>query len=502
MYLPQFHRVKENDEWWGEGFTEWRAVKKAEKLFPEHYQPRVPLGNRYYDLMEKDTMQWQADIMKQYGVDAQCFYHYWFKDGRRILEKPAENLLQWQDVDMPFCFCWANDAWARTWSKLSNKNVWANTFEEQKEENDSGILLEQNYGNEEQWRNHYIYLLSFFKDQRYIKIQNRPVFMIYSSTLIWCLNEMLDKWSRWARQDGFDGIYYIGVDNRCSEKEVFQAVLNLEPLYVRKIFDFKSSARKNFLRIDYDEAWSEMLKSQATSENMLYSALVGYDDTPRRGKEGTIIENATPEKFQQYLTELIAKNMANNNELIFINAWNEWGEGMHLEPDEKYGYGYLEAVKYAKEHYTEYLDKYKNMNQYKNDALQKEVEFWSAKSARYEGYWRILDAWLCLKEEHISVDTYFIDRGIYSIAIYGLGMLGKHLLNELDNSQLKIAYGIDRKSDALHMDMRIYTLDDELPEVDMIVVTTTYAYVDIVRQLQKKGCKNVVSLEEVIMELV
>ena len=113
MYLPQFHRVKENDEWWGEGFTEWTAVRGAKQLFNGHYQPRIPQNRNYYDLLEKDTMLWQASLMKQYGIDGMCIYHYWFKDGRKILEKPAENLLQWKDVDMPFCFSWANETWAR-----------------------------------------------------------------------------------------------------------------------------------------------------------------------------------------------------------------------------------------------------------------------------------------------------------------------------------------------------------------------------------------------------
>ena len=120
MYLPQFHRVPENDAWWGEGFTEWTAVKKAVPLFEGHEQPRTPLNSNYYDLMDKGTMEWQADLAKKYGIDGFCFYHYWFRDGRRILEKPAENLLQWKDIDMPFCFCWDPVSWARTWTKLGN----------------------------------------------------------------------------------------------------------------------------------------------------------------------------------------------------------------------------------------------------------------------------------------------------------------------------------------------------------------------------------------------
>ena len=132
MYLPQFHRVQENDEWWGEGFTEWTSVRSAKPLFPEHDQPHAPLHENYYDLMNPETMRWQADLMHHYGVDGMCFYHYYFKDGRRILERPAENLLHWKDIDMPFCFSWANEAWIRSWSRLtgSEGNAWASKFDQ------------------------------------------------------------------------------------------------------------------------------------------------------------------------------------------------------------------------------------------------------------------------------------------------------------------------------------------------------------------------------------
>lgn len=129
MYLPQFHNVKENNMWWGEGFTDWRAMECAKPLFDGHKQPKCPLNNYKYDLMDKKTMQWQADLMHKYHVYGLCFYHYWFKEGKKILEKPAENLLKWKDIDMPFCFCWANESWVRSWSKLNNQNVWASQFE-------------------------------------------------------------------------------------------------------------------------------------------------------------------------------------------------------------------------------------------------------------------------------------------------------------------------------------------------------------------------------------
>lgn len=499
MYLPQFHRVKENDEWWGEGFTEWTAVKSAERIYEEQYQPHVPLNNNYYDLLNKETMKWQADLMKKYGVDGQCFYHYWFKDGRQILEKPAENLLKWKDIDMPYCFCWANETWARTWSKISSKNVWASTFEEKEEINGSGILLEQKYGDEEQWREHFRYMRSFFCDPRYIKVENKPIFLIYKSALIPCLNEMMNKWNEWARQEGFDGIYVIGGNSNSNIEKSLDAVLYHEPQYTVGKRGSKNNGRKTLLRLEYDEVWKEILNYQSTKKNAVYEGFVGYDDTPRRGKSGSVIDNATPEKFKRYLSELIAKNIANGNELIFINAWNEWGEGMHLEPDEKYGYGFLEAVPYAKEHYREYLDKYENKPG--NNSFAEEVENLLVKNARYESYWRVLDAWMNLKEEGISLADYFLSHQIHSIAVYGMGMLGKHLLKELEGKAVRISYVVDRKSE-IQSSFVSYTPDEKWPEVEAVVVTATYAFSEISKQIKEKGFKRVISLEEIIMEMV
>ena len=142
MYLPQYHRVKENEQWWGKGFTDWVAVKKACKLYDGHVQPNVPLNDNYYNLLDKDVMKWQAEIAYKYGIYGFSFYHYWFKDGRKILEKPAENLLKWTDIRVPFCFTWANESWARSWSNISNHNTWADTFEKQQGVHGSSVFFE------------------------------------------------------------------------------------------------------------------------------------------------------------------------------------------------------------------------------------------------------------------------------------------------------------------------------------------------------------------------
>ena len=182
-YLPQFHRIPENDAWWGEGFTEWTSVKAARPLFEGHRQPRKPLNDYYYDLSDVETLRWQSHLAKQYGIYGFSFYHYWFKDGKRVLEKPAEMLLQDKSINLNFCFNWANQTWARTWSKfvVDSQNVWAGTLERKRHTNEKnqGILLEQKYGEKEAWQEHIRYLIPFFQDERYIKIDSRPVFIIF-----------------------------------------------------------------------------------------------------------------------------------------------------------------------------------------------------------------------------------------------------------------------------------------------------------------------------------
>lgn len=503
MYLPQFHRVKENDEWWGEGFTEWTAVRDAERLFPGHEQPRVPLNGNYYDLMDKETMRWQAGLMKEYGVDVQCFYHYYFKDGRKILEKPAENLLRWKDIDMPFCFDWANETWARTWSGISLKNPWSDIREKTSDKSGNGILLEQQYGGEEDWRLHFEYLLPFFRDERYWKKDNRPVFLIHRAESVPCLREMVEKWNQWARESGFDGIYWIGANSGKDILDVLNLNLQHEPQYSQVKAKCQGSHEGSRVQVrQYDDVWKMLLNSWDTTGKTIFGGFTGYDDTPRQGLRGRLIDNHSPEKFQYYLTQLIAKNVANGNDLIFINAWNEWGEGMYLEPDEKHGYAYLEAVRYAREHYEEYLDEFTKELPARAGELRNEIEAWADQSRRYASYWQLLDSWLWLKEEQIPLEKFFLDRGARSVAVYGAGMLGRHLLKELEDSQVQVEYVIDQKAEGIDAGLKAYRPDDSYPPAEMIVVTATYDYHKIRGKLAEQGHKNIVSLDEVVLELL
>lgn len=499
MYLPQFHRVKENDKWWGEGFTEWTAVKGADKLYDGHIQPRVPLNENYYDLIKRDTMEWQADLMHQYGVDGQCFYHYWFKDGRQILEKPAENLLQWTDIDMPFCFCWANETWARTWSKIQEKNEWSFRHEGKNRPYGSGILLEQQYGEEKDWRIHYEYLRRFFKDQRYIKNDGKPLFLIYKSRLLICLGEMLACWNRWAIEDGFGGIFVIGANTDFNTEKHLDGVLNHEPQDA--IFRIKPKIEQGIMKYGYKELWETLLKTESFRANTYYGGFVGYDNTPRRGRSGIVVEGMSPDIFQKYLSMLIAKNESAGNEYVFLNAWNEWGEGMYLEPDIENGYSYLEAVKKARENYIEYLDDYNEDSKILSLSWKKELDFYREKAFRYEKYWKIFDAWMNLREQGKKIENYLVSEDIRRIGIYGVGMMGKHLITELSDSKVEVVYGIDQNAELIKDYIHIYRPDEVIPDVDAIVITALFEVEKIKKNIEgKRNCK-ILLLEEIITDL-
>lgn len=352
-YLPQFHEIKENNKWWGEGFTEWTNVKNAEPLFNGHNQPIEPLNDNYYNLLEKETVEWQTNLANKHGIYGFCYYHYWF-DGRKILEKPAENLLKWKDINQKFCFNWANHSWKKTWNG-SNK-----------------LLIKQDYGGKNEWESHFNYLLNFFKDERYIKINNKPVFLIYSPKDVPEISERVEYYNEKCKENGFDGIYLIEsfkghkyIDYKLNKK--FEPVSNLssgiilrEPSVgmsqvslLKKIENvLKRNFKKNYLYKPLKYNYSDICKKSInyakkieTEQDIFLGSFTNWDSTPRHSRRGYII-NSTPEQFSCYLKkqkEIISQNNSIKN-IVFLNAWNEWGEGMYLEPDKKNGYRYLEKI--------------------------------------------------------------------------------------------------------------------------------------------------------------
>ncbi len=358
MYLPQYHETEENNRWWGKGFTDWVSTKNAEPLFPGHLQPRAPLDENYYDLSSPDVLKAHAKLAKEYGIGGFCFYHYWFSSTFRTLTKPAENLLENPEIDIPFMFAWDNSSWIRTWSKYkTNANAWSpkKDIGEQRTDEESGILAKLEYGTQTDWKTHFNYLLPFFRDKRYLKIDRAPVFIFWNNFQKEVLSEMRQAWTEWARAAGFSGMYFITRDDPYKDVTGYQALFNYEPqfsgwlnvgLLRRGIGRLKYLAGKEGLhKYSYDKVWGKILKYAATHRDSYYGGFVNYDDTPRRGNTGKVVINVSAEKFEKYLGELYRISCEREKEFLFLTAWNEWGEGAFLEPDKAYGYAYLEAVR-------------------------------------------------------------------------------------------------------------------------------------------------------------
>lgn len=365
FFLPQFHTIPENDEWWGKGFTEWTNVKKAVPLFEGHDQPRIPLHKNYYILTDDSVKKWQADLAKQYGLFGFCYYHYWFKGGKKLLEKPAEQMLSNKEIDIPFCFSWANENWSKNWDGGNRE-----------------VIMPQEYGGKKEWEVHLQYLLPFFRDKRYITIDGKPLFIIYKPEQIVDIYQMARYFRKRVQEEGFPGIclafqypsyysdmYYRGdiFDYRIAFEPVFSRdkqahgapgtdkyvklirKLTGEQLlsaYRKKRQKMLGSSRKSashLAHLSYDEAWNTILHCEWTEE-LLPGAFVDWDNTPRN-RNGVVYDGFSIDSFEKYFHELVLRAKQEKKPMVFINAWNEWAEGAFLEPDEKYENRKLEAIK-------------------------------------------------------------------------------------------------------------------------------------------------------------
>lgn len=475
FYLPQFHEIEENNRAWGKGFTEWDNVKKAVPLFDGHYQPREPLNDNYYNLLEPGTLDWQVKLAKKYGVYGFCFYHYWFRDGRRALEKPVEMLLNSIGTDMPFCFSWANEPWTKTWHGAAGEKE---------------VLIEQRYGDEKQWKKHFDYLLPFFKDNRYIKVGGKPVFLIYQINKIGCFNKMADYWNMLANENGIPGIYIVDMltgDGKVGRNKRISASVDFEPGKEKR----KSSSKKGKPNIDsYDEVCLQMINT-VHKKNEYRCIFVDYDDTPRRGMAGNVFPGSTPDKFGMYLQKITRLSQKEDNGFVFINAWNEWGEGNYLEPDKKNGYAYLEAV-------------YMALNgQCKNLGLPENRKQEAVKTEKHKMYYELCNQWIKNINNGYSIESYFIENKYYNIAIYGMGELGNRLVEALKNTSVKVCYGISENMWDAFAEIDIKGLKEEefFREIDCIVVTPIHIYEKIAAGLRQKSDCDIISLEDVIYGL-
>lgn len=341
LYLPQFHTIAENDLWWGKGFTEWTNTKKAKPLFEGHYQPHIPHKDiGYYDLSDVNVMRKQAKMAKEYGLYGFCFYYYHFANGKRLLEKPINNYLQATDIDFPFCFAWANENWTRAWDG-GNKEV---IMPQDYDENNMLQMLKE--------------MLPAFQDKRYIKIDNKPLLLVYRAEIIPAIKELTQKWRSLIKKSGFSDLYLISMQNFKEENPNnmgFDAAVEFAP---RKetifLSAFKDPSPYNHQKtnIEYIHL-KDIIKAMSFRDRTPYPRLKcicpSWDNSPRRGENGSrILLGTDKDRFEMFFKNAIKETLANNRPadgLLFINAWNEWGEGAHLEPDEKYGYDYLNTIK-------------------------------------------------------------------------------------------------------------------------------------------------------------
>ena len=356
-YLPQYHSIPENDQWWGKGFTDWISVKNAKPLYEGHNQPRIPKNNHYYSLDDVNEIRKQAEMAREHGIYGFGIYHYWFNSNLQLLQKPAELIRDNRDIDINYLFLWDNATWKRTWSNVKHANDWAPSQDSASdtEQKGTGILAELIYGTEKDWKIHYDYLATFFKDDRYIKIENKPVFGFFQPINdLETLKKMVNYWNMLAINDGFNGVFCMSRDNYLHKDLDFKfrytpLVPNTKISYLRyKLIDLFAAKTKRIRFYDYDYEWKKIISEAKTSDSKTFlSGFVSFDDTPRRGVKGRVVRGATPEKFQKYVKELVGISEKQNKELVFITAWNEWGEGAYMEADTVYGIEYLQALKSA-----------------------------------------------------------------------------------------------------------------------------------------------------------
>ncbi len=360
MYFPQFYEVPENNEWWGKGFTDWNLVKNAKPQYEGHHQPRTPLDNFYYDQSKIETIEWQTNLAKKYGIYGFCHYHYWF-NGRQILEQPSNILINNKHIDFPFCLSWANETWSRRWDGR-----------------DDDVLIEQTHpADPVAWKKHFDYLIQFWKDPRAIKVDGKPVFVIYRPQYITRIKEMIQYWRELAIENGLPGLYLIHQQSfEISNKNIlksFDAVFLFQPatavnhnnikspnLFLLKFFRLLPERLQDKFRMinakfrnrsriyDYNDACNSIQSMSIESNLTTYpGCFVDWDNTARYKNRATIYKNATPQRFEYWLTQLInsmnARKLPEN--FIFLNAWNEWSEGAYLEPDCRDGFAKLEAIK-------------------------------------------------------------------------------------------------------------------------------------------------------------
>lgn len=346
--LPQFHPIPENDLWWGKGFTEWTNVAKAKPLFDGHYQPQLPTDLGYYDLRLDKSREDQANLAKEYGIHGFCYYHYWF-NGKRLLHEPLDEMLCLQKPDMPFMYCWANENWTRRWDGM-----------------EQDVLMKQEYGEEDD-KDHISWLCeNVFSDKRYIRVDNKPVFLIYRHDLFPDILKTLENWRDIATTKyGYDGLHMCLVQGFYNYSDPttlgFDAAIEFAPHEIIK-HPLKKDEKALFPKLlnssnknsnidfrDFKKGVDTCINREIPSYKLFRCVTPCWDNTPRKGEKGIVAKGSSPAVYEDWLEQIIDKfePYSEDENFVFINAMNEWAEGNHLEPCSKYGRQYLEATKNA-----------------------------------------------------------------------------------------------------------------------------------------------------------
>lgn len=360
FYLPQFHPIPENDAWWGPGFTEWTNVAKMKPLYPGHRQPKLPADLGFYDLRLPEARAAQAKLARSCGVEGFCYWHYWFGHGRRILERPFEEVLQSGEPDLPFCLAWANETWTGVWHGSPQS-----------------VLIHQEYPGAEDEAAHFAWALRAFRDPRYMRVDGKPIFVVYAPQNMPAPDAFIAHWRQLAERAGLPGLYFVAVTCGYAENikpydnpihDAFDAITPLVPqdyttpfgqrsrINLRRRWrerDFGGKLRRlterygRPSRFDYADLVARVLADMPRSERFLPAVLPNWDNTPRSGRRGVVIENATPELFERYLEKALAivEGRPPERAIIFLKAWNEWAEGNYVEPDSVHGHRYLDAIR-------------------------------------------------------------------------------------------------------------------------------------------------------------
>jgi Glycosyltransferase WbsX len=350
FYLPQFHPTPENDEWWGKGFTEWTNVAKAKPLFPGHHQPNLPADLGFYDLRVPETRIAQAELAREHGIEGFCYWHYWFGNGKRILERPFNEVLRSGEPNFPFCLGWANHTWSGIWDGCPDR-----------------VLAQQTYPGKEDYKAHFEVVVEAFADDRYMKVHGKPIFLVFLPGELPNSIEFTDCWRELSDKAGFPGLYLIGVSGASwdPQQHGFDAFTSSPP---KDIYDqipynivdkllykiLKKNLRqtvREFLSIPsiykYDRVIDLMIPNVLFKEQFYPCIVPNWDNTPRSGINGVVIQGHHPELFRKHLKAGIryVEDREFEKRIIFVKSWNEWAEGNYLEPDRRFGKAFLEVMR-------------------------------------------------------------------------------------------------------------------------------------------------------------